>query len=40
MVRLETERLLLRDHEPQDLEPFCEIESDPEFDAILEPVTA
>ena len=31
MVRLETERLLFRDHEPQDLEPFCEIESDPEY---------
>jgi hypothetical protein len=31
MIRLETERLLLRDHEPQDLEPFCEIESDPEY---------
>jgi ribosomal-protein-alanine N-acetyltransferase len=31
MVRLETERLLLRDHEPQDLEPYCAIESDPEY---------
>ena len=31
MVRLATERLLLRDHEPEDLEPFCEIESDPEY---------
>ncbi len=31
MVRLETERLILRDHEPGDLEPFCEIESDPEY---------
>jgi len=31
MVRVETERLLLRDHEPQDLESFCEIESDPEY---------
>ncbi len=31
MVRLETERLLLRDREPGDLAPFCEIESDPEY---------
>jgi [ribosomal protein S5]-alanine N-acetyltransferase len=29
MVRLESERLLFRDHEPGDLEPYCEIESDP-----------
>jgi [ribosomal protein S5]-alanine N-acetyltransferase len=29
MVRLETERLLFRDHEPNDLEPYCDIESDP-----------
>jgi RimJ/RimL family protein N-acetyltransferase len=29
--RLETERLLLRDHELQDLERFCEIESDPDY---------
>jgi [ribosomal protein S5]-alanine N-acetyltransferase len=28
MIRLETERLLFRDHEPADLEPFCEMESD------------
>lgn len=28
MVRLETTRLILRDHEPEDLEPFCEMESD------------
>ena len=28
MIRLETERLILRDHEPADLEPYCEIESD------------
>jgi len=31
MVKLETERLLLRDHEPQDLAAFCEIESDPKY---------
>lgn len=31
MVRLETERLLLRDHELQDLESFREIESDPVY---------
>lgn len=29
MVRLETERLLFRDHELSDLEAYCEIESDP-----------
>jgi ribosomal-protein-alanine N-acetyltransferase len=29
-VILETERLLFRDHEPQDLEPFCAMEADPE----------
>jgi ribosomal-protein-alanine N-acetyltransferase len=28
---LETERLLFRNHEPGDLEPFCAIESDPEY---------
>ena len=28
MIRLETPRLILRDHEPADLEPFCAIESD------------
>ena len=28
MVRLETARLILRDHEPGDLEPYCEMESD------------
>ncbi len=33
MVRLETERLILRDHEPADLEPFCEMESDPLYRA-------
>ena len=31
MTRLETERLMLRDHQPQDLAAFCEIESDPEY---------
>jgi ribosomal-protein-alanine N-acetyltransferase len=31
LVRLETERLLFRDHEPGDLEPYCEIESDPDY---------
>ena len=29
MVRLETERLILRDHELSDLEPYCRMESDP-----------
>ena len=29
MVRLETERLLFRDHESDDLDAYCEIESDP-----------
>jgi RimJ/RimL family protein N-acetyltransferase len=29
-VILETQRLLFRDHEPQDLEPFCAMEADPE----------
>ena len=33
MVRLETDRLLFRDHEPHDLEPFCEIEADPLYRA-------
>ena len=28
MVRLETERLLFRDHEPGDLEAYCAMESD------------
>ncbi len=31
MVKLETERLLFRDHEPGDLEAFCAMESDPEY---------
>jgi RimJ/RimL family protein N-acetyltransferase len=29
-VILETERLLFRDHEPEDLEPFCVMEADPD----------
>jgi RimJ/RimL family protein N-acetyltransferase len=29
MIRLETERLLFRDHEESDLEPFCAMETDP-----------
>lgn len=33
MVRLESARLLFRDHEPDDLEPFCAIESDPMYRA-------
>lgn len=28
---LETERLLFRQHEPGDLEPYCAMESDPEY---------
>jgi RimJ/RimL family protein N-acetyltransferase len=31
MIVLETERLLFRDHEESDLEPFCEMEADPEY---------
>jgi ribosomal-protein-alanine N-acetyltransferase len=31
MIILETERLLFRDHEEADLEPFCEMEADPEY---------
>lgn len=31
MIRLETERLLFRDHEAIDLEPYCEMESDPRY---------
>ena len=30
MIVLETERLLFRAHEPQDLEPYCAMEADPE----------
>src|SRR5207248_8007833 len=30
MSLLETERLLFREHEPADLEPYCEMEADPE----------
>jgi ribosomal-protein-alanine N-acetyltransferase len=33
MVRLETERLLFRDHEPEDLEAYCAMESDPLYRA-------
>jgi [ribosomal protein S5]-alanine N-acetyltransferase len=28
VIRLQTDRLVLRDHEPEDLEPYCEMESD------------
>jgi [ribosomal protein S5]-alanine N-acetyltransferase len=28
VTRLESERLIFRDHEPEDLEPYCEMESD------------
>jgi [ribosomal protein S5]-alanine N-acetyltransferase len=30
VIFLETERLVLRDHEPRDLEPFCAMEADPQ----------
>ena len=30
MIVLETERLLFRDHEPRDLEPYCAMEADAE----------
>jgi ribosomal-protein-alanine N-acetyltransferase len=30
MIVLESERLLFRDHEPADLEAYCEMEADPE----------
>ena len=30
MMILETQRLLFRPHEPQDMEPFCAMEADPE----------
>ena len=33
MIRLETARLLFRDHEPEDLEAYCAIESDPIYRA-------
>lgn len=33
MVKLETTRLIFRDHEPSDLEPYCEMESDPIYRA-------
>lgn len=32
-LRVETERLLFRDHEPDDLEPYCAMESDPLYRA-------
>ena len=31
MIKLETERLIFRDHELRDLEPYCAIESDPVY---------
>lgn len=31
MIRLETNRLLFRDHEPSDLDAYCAMESDPEY---------
>ncbi|MBI3004583.1 MAG: GNAT family N-acetyltransferase [Ignavibacteriales bacterium] len=31
MIRLETKRLLFRDHDKADLELYCEMESDPEY---------
>ena len=31
MIVLASERLLFRAHRPEDLEPFCALESDPEF---------
>jgi [ribosomal protein S5]-alanine N-acetyltransferase len=33
MIHFETERLLFRDHEPADLEPYCAMESDAEYRA-------
>jgi RimJ/RimL family protein N-acetyltransferase len=33
VIRLETDRLLLRDHELSDLEAYCEMESDPIYRA-------
>ena len=30
VILLETERLLFRNHEPRDLEPYCAMEADPE----------
>ena len=33
MTRLETARLIFRDHEPGDLEPYCAMESDPVYRA-------
>jgi hypothetical protein len=31
LITLETDRLWFRDHEPGDLEAFCEMESDSEY---------
>lgn len=31
MIKLETERLLFRDHEASDLEEYCAMESDPQY---------
>ena len=31
MIKLETERLIFRDHEETDLEQYCEMETDPEY---------
>ena len=33
MIKLETERLIFRDHEESDLEPYCEMESNPVYRA-------
>ena len=33
MVRLESTRLIFRDHQLEDLEPYCEMESDPAYRA-------
>ena len=33
MIRRETARLILRDHEPEDLEPYCAMEADPIYRA-------
>jgi ribosomal-protein-alanine N-acetyltransferase len=31
VIVLESERLLFRDHEPADLDPYCELDADPEM---------
>lgn len=38
MTPLETSRLLFRHHVPADLEPFREMESDREYEALAPPV--